>query len=118
MVRSAKSRAQRARLVRAWQTNGGSQAAFARRHGVHPRTFWGWCQTAPAGRRRPAPAPRFLPVEIVRATRPVEPASRGGRSSLPTGLEILLVSGERVRVAPETAPAWVAAIVAALRPAC
>lgn len=115
MARSAKSRAQRARLVRQWQTSGGSQAAFARRHGVHPRTFWGWAHVAHPGSRQPPDAPRFLPVQVVR---PPAPSAGAGQLLHPTGLEILLVSGERVRVAPDTAPAWVAAIVAALRPAC
>jgi transposase-like protein len=115
MARSAKSGAQRARLVRQWRTSGGSQAAFARRHGVHPRTFWGWCHTSSAAPRQPADAPRFLPVHVVR---PAEPAARAEHAPHPIGLEILLASGARVRVAPDTAPAWVAAIVAALRPAC
>ena len=115
MARSAKSRAQRARLVRQWRTSGFPQAAFARRHGVHPRTFWGWCRAALAAPGSPADTPRFLPVQVVRPT--ASPA-RAARGPHPAGLEILLVSGERVRVAPDTAPAWVAAIVAALRPAC
>ena len=115
MARSAKSRAQRARLVRQWRASGDSQAAFARRYGVHPRTFWGWCHAAPAAPARPGNPPRFLPVQVVR---PAEPAARAERAPHPTGVEILLTSGERVRVAPDTAPAWVAAIVVALRPAC
>ena len=30
----------------------------------------------------------------------------------------MLVSGERVRAAPDTAPGWVAAVVGGLRPRC
>ncbi len=83
MARSAKSRAQRARLVRQWQTSGGSQAAFARRHGVHPRTFWGWVYASHLGLRSPAEAPRFLPVQVVR---PAAPAAR----EIETGHQILV----------------------------
>ena len=113
MARSAMSRAQRARLVRAWRTSGESQTAFARRHGVHARTFWGWCQAAPPAPDPARERPRFVPVRVAP---PVAPTALGLETA--PGLAILLPSGERVHVAPGTAPTWVAAIVAALRPAC
>jgi hypothetical protein len=108
MARSTKTRAQRARLVSRWRASGRSQAAFARQQGLHPRTFWGWCRATPEIRVAPAPA-RFLPVQVV------EPPSDRREA---TGVEILLITGERVRVASGTAPAWVAAVIAALRPSC
>jgi hypothetical protein len=39
--------AQRARLVAQWQASSLSQAASARRHHIHPRTFWDWVREVP-----------------------------------------------------------------------
>ena len=107
MARATKTRGQRARLVRRWRASGLSQAAFARQQGLQPRTFWGWCREVPTTRARVTP--RFLPVRVMAA----DPEEGGA-----AGVEILLVSGDRVRVAPGTAPVLVAAVVAALRSSC
>jgi hypothetical protein len=106
MRRSSKS--QRARLVAQWRASGSSQAAFARRHQIHPRTFFDWIRACPAV--SPAAAP-FVPVRVVAAS-PVAPAHG------PEGVTIILPRGERLEVPAGACAAWVAAIVAGLRPAC
>lgn len=49
---------QRARLLQAFDRSGLSAAAFARRHDLHYTTFCNW------RRRRPAPSPGFVQVEL------------------------------------------------------
>jgi hypothetical protein len=78
--------ARREQLVAEWRVSGRAKAAFARRHGVHPRTFWGRCREAaepPAGAGGPAPV--FVPVTVM------DPDDSGARE-----LEIVLTSGDRV----------------------
>ncbi len=89
----------RAQLVRAWQATGESQTAFARRHGVHPRTFWGWCR---AGARAPA----FVPVRLVEAA--------------PTAVTVTIVwpTGARVEVQGADSGVLLGQAVAALRQTC
>lgn len=89
----------RAALVRQWAASGEGQAAFARRHGVHPRTFWGWC-------RRRDPVPAFVPVTIVAPT----PA--------PVTVTIVWPTGERIEVQGAESGVLLAQAVAALRQAC
>lgn len=91
--------AERAALVRAWQASSESQAACARRHGVHPRTFWGWC-------REGASVPAFVPVTIV------DPA--------PSAVTVTIVwpTGERIEVQGTDRGVLLAQAVAALRQAC
>lgn len=98
--RSRRREAQaQAALVRQWAASGESQTAFARRHGVHPRTFWGWC-------RQRARVPTFVPVTIV------EPA--------PSAVTVTIVwpTGERVEVQGADSGLLLAHAVAALRQAC
>jgi hypothetical protein len=105
MKRSTKR--QRVRLVAQWRASGTSQAAFARQHHVHPRTFFDWiraCPPAPSAAARP-----FVPVTVVAPPAPAPTTD---------GLIITLPRGERLDVPTGTAPAWVAAIVAGLRAAC
>jgi transposase-like protein len=103
-----KTAAQRARLVAQWRASLLSQAAFARQHHVHPRTFWDWIRQAPVA--APArPAPRFVPVQVLDA-----PRERAGGE----GVTIVLPGGERIQVSVGTSPTWVAAVVAELRPRC
>jgi hypothetical protein len=104
-MRSTKT--QRARLVAAWRASDSSQAAFARRHHVHPRTFWGWVRETPMVGVAVA-RPAFVPVRV--AADPPAVAAEG--------LDIRLASGERLHVAAGTSPVWVAAILAALRASC
>jgi transposase-like protein len=105
MAHSTKSAPQRARLVARWQRSGSTQAAFARRHGLHPRTFWGWVREE----RAPVNAePAFVPVQLA----PPLASADAGR------LEIALPTGECIRVGADCPAAWVAAVVAGLRPSC
>lgn len=107
MKRSTKTRTQRARLVAAWRTSGTSQAAFARRHQIHPRTFLDWIRASPCAPS--APATPFVPVTV-------GPPSAADPTT--DGLTIVLPRGERLEVLAGTAPEWVAAIVAGLRASC
>jgi hypothetical protein len=101
--------AQRARLVAQWQASSLSQAAFARRHHVHPRTFWDWVREVPPLAPGPATAASFVPVQVVADHRD---APRG------EAVAIELPHGERLHVLAGTSPAWVAAIVLSLRAPC
>ena len=95
-------------LVRRWRTSGEPQARFARRHGVRPWTLWYWNQkVARAAPRPPAPAPAFVPVQVVpEAARP------------PVAIEVLLVSGERVLVPAGVDGPRLREVLAAVRAAC
>lgn len=106
MRRSSKSAGQRARLVAAWRASGTSQAAFARQHHIHRRTFFDWIRACPPA--APVPAAAFVPVTVA-------PPSPGLTTE---ALTIVLPRGERLEVPVGTAPAWVAALVAGLRAAC
>lgn len=89
----------RAALARQWAASGEAQAVCARRHGVHPRTFWGWC-------RQRDYVPTFVPVTIV------EPA--------PATVTVTIVwpTGERIEVQGAASGELLAQAVAALRQAC
>ncbi len=103
MRRSTKTADERARLVAAWRASGTTQAAFARHHHIHPRTFFDWVCTCPP--THSATASPFMPVTVA------PPAAL----PMTEALAIILPRGERLEVPAGTAPAWVAAIVAELR---
>ena len=108
MTPSTKTPAQRARLVAQWRTSHLSQAAFARRHHIHPRTFWDWIRRPSA----PVPggaAPPFVPVQVI---------DDRHASPFPEAVAIVLPRGERIHVPVGTSPTWVAAMVASLRATC
>lgn len=107
MAHSTKTPAERARLVVRWRASGSSQAAFARRHGVHPRTFWGWSRDV--ARETARPAATFVPVQVL---------SDPGGGAPAGGLDIVLVHGERIHMEAGTSPTWVTAILAGLRATC
>ncbi len=98
-----------AHLVATWRASGEVNAQFARRHGIHPRTFWGWCQTVRAA-DAPAPvaaaAPTFVPVTVAHDVAPDGP------------VEVLLASGDRLVVRVGAPSELVRAVVAAWRPPC
>ena len=98
----------RARLVARWRVSGETCAAFARRHGVHPRTFWGWCQADDPRAAEPDRRAMFLPVRVVDAT-PTAPAGE---------IEVVLTSGDRVYLRGEPTPVLLTHAVAVLRRAC
>jgi len=108
MAVSTTTPAERVRLVSLWRASDTSQAAFARRHHVHPRTFWGWVRETPAVASA-AERPHFVPVQVTAAAAPAVRAE---------GLDVVLPSGERLHVPAGTSPAWVAAVLAALRASC
>ena len=91
------------RLIARWQTSDESGASFARRHGVAPWTFWYWHRKVADADQAPA-APPLIPVRVVRedADEPVE---------------IVLATGDRVRVGAGATVDLVRAVVTALRSA-
>jgi hypothetical protein len=98
-----------ARLVAQWRASGESRASFARRHRVHPWTFWYWCRKlsgeAPT---RESGAPRtatFVPVQL--AGDPTAPV-----------IEIVLSGGERLHIGAGASPKLVQAVVTTLRSRC
>jgi transposase-like protein len=109
MLRSAKTSAQRNRLIERWRASGIPQARFARQHHVHPRTFWGWVRDASM---TATSAPRFVPVHVVDAS------NEDARSREAAVVEIVLPSGSRVRLADGVSPTWVVAIVKGLQTTC
>ena len=93
-------RARRAALVRAFQVSGLTQAAFARREGLNPKTLSHWVK--PAERAGPAtPAMRFAQLSVPSA-----------RPTVAATLEVALADGTIVRGSDATA---MAALVGALR---
>ena len=61
---------QRAQLVARWRASQLSQAAFARRHLIHPRTFWDWVRQIPTASAERARA-GFVPLQVLDA-RPID----------------------------------------------
>jgi hypothetical protein len=109
MVRSAKTPAQRSRLIARWRASGIPLVRFARRHHIHPRTFWGWVdETSTPGRTGPA----FVPVQVMNAPEDARPSDSSA------SVEIVLANGSRVCVVPGVSPSWVVAIVKGLQTAC
>ena len=102
------SERRRARLVARWRTSGETRVAFARRHGVHPRTFWGWCRAEDPPRAAPERRATFLPVRVVNAV-PSAPAGE---------VEVVLTSGDRVYLRGEPTRRLLAHAVAVLRCPC
>jgi transposase-like protein len=98
-----------ARLVSQWRESGESRARFARRHHIHPWTFWYWCRKlsdeAPTGEASLSPTPTFVPVHMAADT------------SAPV-IEIVLSGGERLHIGAGASPALVQTVVATLRSRC
>jgi transposase-like protein len=101
--------ARMARLVARWRRSGESGAGFARRHDVHPWTFWYWCRKlstepplASATGSKPA---GFVPVQMtVEADAPV--------------VEIVFRGGDRLQVRGAASADLVRSVVVAMRSAC
>lgn len=108
MARSAKTSAQRRRLVATWRASGLSATRFAHLRAIHPRTFWGWIRER---ERVEAAPPAFVPVRVLEAPGRDEAVAR-------PCVEIIVSNGTLVRVPSGTPPIWVAAIVRELRAAC
>jgi transposase-like protein len=95
------------RLVAQWRQSGESQAGFARRHGIPTWTVWYWSRKASAQAvvEAATAAPAFVPI---RAT----PETEGGV------VEVVVPSGERVRVGAGASADLVRRVVAAVRATC
>jgi hypothetical protein len=112
MQRVRRSALDRARLIDEWRESGLSLPTFCSRRGIKRTTMSGWIykpahriaiekarhqaatDTTPRdGPAPPAAAPTFIPIEV---TPDATPPRRPGSS----GVEIVLSSGQRVRVAP------------------
>jgi transposase-like protein len=96
------------RLVAQWRVSGESAAAFARRHRVHPWTFWYWCrkQSTEAQATTPdTPRTAFVPVQVA-------------AESAAVVVEVVLPGGEHLHVRAGAAPEVVQAVVTALRLPC
>jgi transposase-like protein len=97
--------AQMTALVARWRTSGEPQARFARRHGVRPSTLWYWSRKlTPVTAAPVAPTAAFVPVRVT--------------AEAPEGIEVLLASGDRVRVPMGASVDLVRTVVAALRSSC
>ena len=75
--------------VRAWQASGQGVTAYAREHGLNPKTFLYWRQSLRRKERSPATsdgtAPLFRRLDVVQPS-PAEASMRGGcRLHLPNG---------------------------------
>lgn len=98
-------------LARDWRASGAPARLFAQEHGVTTWTLYYWRQRvtrderSPCRRRRPKRV-RLAPVHVVTAADP-----RGD-------LEIVLASGDRVRVSTEISADVLRRIVQVLRAAC
>ncbi len=99
----------RTQLVAQWRASGEVNAAFARRHGVHPRTFWGWCHEEPRDQGRPTAADvGLVPVTL----------RQGADEAWGTDVEIVLASGDRVSLRGALTGEVLAHVVTALRRPC
>lgn len=96
------------RLVGRWRASGESGARFARRHRIPAWTFWYWCRKLAADRS--VESPGALPATFV-------PVRVAPESDAPV-IEVLLSSGERLRVHAGAPPEVVRAVLTALRAAC
>ena len=103
-------RHQRLDLARRWQASGTKARAFAQEHGVTPWVLYYWRQRL-AGDDRPVERRR-------RRSRPVKLAPVHVVTDADRGIEITLVSGDRVRLSAGVSPDLVGEIVRVLRRPC
>ena len=99
-------------LAREWRESGAPARVFAQEHGVTTWTLYYWRQRAiesdrSARRRRRPRRVRLAPVHVV------TPAADLGRD-----LEIVLASGDRVRVSSQVSAEAVRRVVQILRAGC
>jgi len=104
-------RNQRLDLARRWRDSGVKARVFAQEHAVTPWTLYYWRQRLPAPerprrRRKPPRRMKLAPVHVVGSS-----AKDGGG-----GLEIVLASGDRVRVFEEISAETLRRVVQVLRP--
>ncbi|HUC76270.1 MAG TPA: transposase [Vicinamibacterales bacterium] len=101
-------RTQRLDLARRWRESGRSARAFAQEQGVSPYVLYHWRQQLTgeerATRRRPSRRVKLARVRVVAETA--------------ADLEIVLASGDRVRVATNTSADLLRRVVQVLRTGC
>jgi hypothetical protein len=86
-VRDERKERQWQRLIGEWRASGLSVRAFCARRGLATPTFYAWRRTL---ERRAAEKAAFAPVQVVTDTTPATASA----------LEVVLVDGRTVRVAP------------------
>ena len=101
---SKRTPARMTRLVAQWRKSGESGARFARRHHVHPWTFWYWCRKLSAESPE-AKSATFVPVRVAMAP----------DASM---VEVVLVGGERLHVHAGASADLVRVVLTALRSPC
>lgn len=97
-------------LVRRWRESGTTAKVFAQEHGVTPWTLYYWRSQLPPkerAKRRRARRVTLAPVHVVPS-----PEATGG------DLEVLLGSGDRVRVPAGTSAELLRRVVQVLRAGC
>lgn len=98
-------------LLSAAAASGQPLSAFARQHGLPLPRLYNWRVRLGGKGAAGAVAPRFLPVRIVSAG--------GAGPAPPSGIEIELGDGRRIRVAETFDPAALARVIEVLeRPTC
>lgn len=75
------------RRINQWRASGLSVRAFCARHGLATASFYNWRRVLA---RRAAEEPAFVPVQVVADAVPAQASA----------LEVILVDGRAVRVAP------------------
>lgn len=94
-------------VVARWRASGEPQARFARRHGVRPWTLWYWSRKrTPVAAGPVAQTAAFVPVRVT------------AEAPAPDSIEVLLTSGDRVRVPVGASMDLVRTVVVALRSSC
>jgi hypothetical protein len=86
-VRDERKERQWRRWINHWRASGLSVRAFCARHGLASASFYQWRQVLA---RRAAVEPAFVPVQVVADAVPTQASA----------LEVVLVDGRTVRVAP------------------
>jgi hypothetical protein len=75
------------RRIDQWRASGLSVRVFCARHGLPTASFYQWRRVL---ERRATAEPAFVPVQVVADAVPAQPSA----------LEVVLVDGRRIRVAP------------------
>ena len=89
--------------VDGWRGSGQNKQAYCRAHSLNPASFYRWCGKLEGGERA---KPQFVPLRL--------PAvSPGGYV-----VELILATGQRLRVGDGVDPAWVSRLVRELEGSC
>jgi hypothetical protein len=99
-------------LARRWRDSGATARAFAQEHGVTPWTLYYWRDRLakpdrPKRRSRRAPRVKLAPVRLVAPA-----ADKGG------DVEVILVSGDRVRMSTAVSAETLRCVIQVLRTGC